>query len=233
MEEGAVRKANTGTPQGGVISPLLANIYLGAFDEAWARSYAHLGALVRYADDFVILCRRESQANEALRRVKAIMESLKLELHPDKTKIAELGIGKEGFGFLGCHFRIVRSHFKGRCYLFRWPSHRAMNAIRDKVRHLTGRRRWAGMRDVREVIAILNPVVRGWGGYFRSGNASRQFQHIDRYIATRLVRLLGQREGWKRRPFYAKDWPHKRFVNDFGLHQLLGTIRYPGSTHAT
>lgn len=233
MEEGTVRKANTGTPQGGVISPLLANIYLDAFDEAWTRNYAHLGALVRYADDFVIMCRRESQANEALRRVKAIMDSLKLELHPDKTKIAKLGIGKEGFDFLGCHFRIVRSHFKGRCYLFRWPSHRAMNAIRDKIRHLTGRRRWAGMKDVRDVVAILNPVLRGWGGYFRTGNASRQFTGLDRFVCSRLTRLIGQREGWKRRPFYAKDWPHKRYVNDFGLYKLLGTIRYPGSTHAT
>jgi len=233
MEEGEVRKANTGTPQGGVISPLLANIYLDAFDEAWTRNYAHLGQLVRYADDFVIMCRRESQANEALRRVKAIMESLKLELHPDKTKIAGLGIGKEGFDFLGCHFRIMRSHFKGRCYLFRWPSHRAMNAIRDKVRDLTGRRRWAGMKDVRDVVTILNPVLRGWGGYFRTGNASRQFTDLDRFVQARLTRLIGQREGWKRRPFYVENWPHKRYVNDFGLHQLLGTIRYPGSTHAT
>lgn len=233
MEEGTVRKANTGTPQGGVISPLLANIYLDAFDEAWTRDYGHLGVLIRYADDFVIMCRRESQANEALRCVKALMETLKLELHPDKTKIAELGIGKEGFDFLGCHFRIVRSHFKGRCYLFRWPSPRAMNAIRDKVRRLTGRRRWAGMRDVCEVIALLNPVLRGWGGYFRTGNASKQFNDLDSFIRSRLTRLVGQREGWKRRPFYARDWPHKRFVNDFGLHQLLGTIRYPGSTHAT
>ena len=233
MEEGTVRKANTGTPQGGVISPLLANIYLDAFDEAWTRNYGHLGKLVRYADDFVIMCRRESQANEALRRVRALMDTLKLELHPDKTKIAELGIGKEGFDFLGCHFRIVRSHFQGRCYLFRWPSPRAMNAIRDKVRHLTRRRRWAGLKDVRDVIAVLNPVLRGWGGYFRTGNASRQFTDLDRFVCSRLTRLVGQREGWKRRSFYANDWPHTRYVNDFGLYKLLGTIRYPGSTHAT
>lgn len=233
MEEGEVRKANTGTPQGGVISPLLANIYLDAFDEAWTRTCGHLGKLVRYADDFVIMCRRESQAREALRRVQTLMGTLRLELHPDKTKIVELGIGKEGFDFLGCHFRIVRSHFKGRCYLFRWPSHRAMNAIRDRVRSLTGRRRWAGMRDVRDVVAVLNPVLRGWCNYFRTGNASRQFISLDRFVTSRLVRLVGQREGWKRRPFYAQDWPHTRFVDDFGLFKLLGTIRYPGGTHAT
>ena len=233
MEEGQVRKATTGTPQGGVISPLLANIYLDAFDEAWARDHGHLGRLVRYADDFVILCRRESQAREALLRVRAIMDALRLELHPEKTKLVELGIGKEGFDFLGCHFRIVRSHFRGRCYLFRWPSHRAMNAIRDKVRHLTRRRRWAGMKDIRDVITALNPVLRGWCNYFRTGNASRHFNSLDRFVGSRLVRLIGQRAGWRRRPFYHRDWPHTRFVHDFGLFKLLGTIRYPGGTHAT
>jgi group II intron reverse transcriptase/maturase len=233
MEEGEVRKASTGTPQGGVISPLLANIYLDALDEAWARGYSHLGRMVRYADDFVIMCRRESQAREALRRVGEILTRLRLELHPEKTKVVELGIGKEGFDFLGCHFRIVRSHFRGRSYLFRWPSHRAMNAIRCRIRELTARRRWAGMRDIRDVIAVLNPVLRGWGGYFRTGNASKQFNSLDSFVTSRLVRLIAQREGLKRRPFRRRDWPHARFVNDFTLYKLLGTIRYPGGAHAT
>ncbi len=233
LEEGEVRKASTGTPQGGVISPLLANIYLDAFDEAWERDFSHLGRMVRYADDFVIMCRRESQAREVLRRVGEILTRLRLELHSEKTKIVELGIGKEGFDFLGCHFRIVRSHFRGRCYLFRWPSHRAMNAIRCRLRELTNRRRWAGMKDIRDVIAALNPVLRGWGNYFRTGNASKQFTSLDRFVTSRLVRLIAQREGLKRRPFYLRDWPHTRFVNDFSLHKLLGTIRYPGGAHAT
>ena len=233
LEEGEVRKASTGTPQGGVISPLLANIYLDAFDEVWERDFSHLGRMVRYADDFVIMCRRESQAREALRRGGEILTRLRLELHSEKTKIVELGIGKEGFDFLGCHFRIVRSHFRGRCYLFRWPSHRAMNAIRCRLRELTNRRRWAGMKDIRDVIAALNPVLRGWGNYFRTGNASKQFTSLDRFVTSRLVRLIAQREGLKRRPFYLRDWPHTRFVNDFSLHKLLGTIRYPGGAHAT
>lgn len=233
LEEGAVRKATTGTPQGCVISPLLANIYLDVLDEAWQRDCTHLGKLVRYADDFVVMCRRRSQAEEALRRIQVILTGLRLELHPEKTKLVELGIGKEGFDFLGCHFRLVRSHFKGRCYLFRWPSHRAMNAVRLRIGELTDRRRWAGMRDIRDVVALLNPILRGWGNYFRTGNASKHFVSIDRYVTSRLVRLIGQREGWERRPFYLRDWPHTRFVKDFGLYKLLGTIRYPGSTHAT
>ena len=89
------------------------------------------------------------------------------------------------------------------------------------------------MRAVRDVIAVLNPVLRGCGEYFPTGNASKQFTDLDSFVRSRLTRLTGQREGLKRRPFYAKGWPHQRFVNDFGLHRLLGTIRYPGSTHAT
>ena len=233
MEEGAVRKATTGTPQGGVISPLLANIYLAALDEAWQREHVHLGRLVRYADDFVVLCRTRQQAEQALARIREILGALRLELHPEKTRLVELGIGKEGFDFLGCHFRVMRSHFNGKRYLFRWPSQKAMKSIRTRVRELTERRRWAGMRDIREVIAVLNPVLRGWGNYFRTGNAADRFRSLDRYVTARLVRLVGSRRGWRHRPFASPEWTYHRFVNDFGLYKLLGTIRYPGGAHAT
>ncbi len=233
MEEGAVKKSTTGTPQGGVISPLLANIYLSVLDEAWERDHEHLGRLVRYADDFVVLCRSREDAETALEVVRGTLDGLRLRLHPDKTKLVELGVGKEGFDFLGCHFRVVRSHFSGKSYLFRWPSQRAMKALRTKLRALTSRRRWAGMRDVQEVIALLNPVLRGWGNYFRTGNASRHFNAIDSFVKQRLTRLLGAARGWKHRPFHRRDWPHRHFVEDFGLHKLLGTIRYPGGAHAT
>jgi group II intron reverse transcriptase/maturase len=233
MEEGQVRKENTGTPQGGVISPLLANIYLDALDEVWERECGHLGRLVRYADDFVVMCRRRSQAEEALRRIRGVLETLRLELHPEKTRLVELGLGKEGFVFLGCYFRIVRSHFKGRCYLFRWPSPRAMHAIRERIRGLTRRRRWAGMKDIREVIAVLNPVLRGWCNYFRTGNASTKFQSLDRFVERRLLRLLARRGGQRRKQWNPREWSHQRLVADFGLFKLLGTIRYPGGVHAT
>jgi RNA-directed DNA polymerase len=232
LEEGEVRTAVAGTPQGGVISPMLANIYLDALDTAWERDCQHLGRLVRYADDFVVLCRRRSQAEEALRRIQAILDTLRLELHPTKTRLVETGLGKDGFVFLGCYFRIIRSHFKGQRYLFRWPSPRAMNAIRAKVRTLTGRRRWAGMRDIRDVIEVLNPLLRGWGNYFRTGNASAKFNAIDRYVRKRLVRLLISR-GQRRQPINPREWTHVRFVEEFGLHKLLGTIRFPGGAHAT
>ena len=237
LEDGAVRTATAGTPQGGVISPLLANVYLDDLDRIWTATCSHLGRLVRYADDFVILCRSRSLAEQALAKVREILGQLRLQLHPTKTRLVELGLGKDGFEFLGCYLRIVRSHFTGKRYLFRWPSQRAMKAVRSRIRDLTGRRRWARMKDIREVIRVLNPLLRGWGVYFRTGNASDKFNQIDRYVRERLLRLLSQRGGQRRwkpggRPFRGSDWPHRRFVIDHGLYQLLGTIRYPGGAHA-
>ena len=189
------------------------------------------------ATRLVILCRTRTQAEQALAKVREILSLLRLQLHPTKTRLVELGLGQDGLEFLGCYLRIVRSHFKGRRYLFRWPAQRAMKAIRAKVHDLTERRRWAGMQDIREVIRVLNPVLRGWGGYFRTGNASDKFNQIDRYVRERLLRLPAQRGGdrrWKPggRPFRMADWPHRRFVEEHGLYRLLGTIRYPGAAHA-
>jgi group II intron reverse transcriptase/maturase len=236
MEEGEVRKPVSGTPQGGVISPLLANVYLDYLDGVWQRQCSHLGVLVRYADDFVILCRSRSQANESMRRLKMILDRLRLTLHPDKTRIVELGLGKDGFTFLGCYLRIMRSHFKRRTYLFRWPSTEAMKHVRSRVKELTNRRKRSGMKDIREVIRDLNPVLRGWGAYFRTGNASSKFQQVDRYVRERLLKLLSARRGRRRtRPgqrLWMRQWPHSR-LEELGLHRLLGTIRYPGSVHAT
>jgi len=232
-EDGRVVRSTLGTPQGGVISPLLANVFLNVLDRTWEERCSHLGVLVRYADDFVVLCRRKSQANEALRRLKGIFAGLRLKLHPEKTRLVETGVGKEGFEFLGCHFRIVKSRFKGRTYLFRWPSEKSMKAIRTSVREITDRRRLAGVKDVREVVRDLTPVLRGWGNYFRTGNASDKFVQVDSYVWRRLVRFVTRRGGQRRvkrggKPVKWSDWPHKRFVKEFGLHQLRGTIRYPG-----
>jgi RNA-directed DNA polymerase len=181
----------------------------------------------------VVLCRSRADAEESLRRIGNIMERLSLTLHPDKTRIVELGLGQEGFVFLGCYLRIVLSHWKKREYLFRWPSPRAMVRIRARVRELTDRRRWAGIRDIREVVKILNPVLRGWGNYFRTGNASWKFQQVDRYVNQRLVRLLRHVRGWRRRPFSLWEWPPARFVSEFGLYRLVGSIRYPGLVNAS
>ncbi len=230
MDDGVLRETVSGTPQGGVISPLLSNIYLHAFDRAFvARG---VGTLVRYADDWVALCRSEREARAALQTAEEILGDLGLELHPDKTKVVDLRKGREGFDFLGCHFRARvsgRLLERGICryYLHRWPSARAMKRIREKVKARTGRNR-VGIKDVRELIADLNPLLRGWGNYFRTGNAADKFRQVDRYVAWRLKRLLVKRKGRNLRAGEAAAWTEDWFVG-LGLHRLLGTIRYPGA----
>jgi RNA-directed DNA polymerase len=230
MEDGVFRETVTGTPQGGVISPLLSNIYLHAFDRAMVA--AGVGELVRYADDFVVLCRSEREATAALAAAGEILAGLGLELHPGKTQVVDLRDGREGFDFLGWHFRARvsgRLLERGICryYLHRWPSQRAMKRIRAKVKAKTGRNR-VGIRDMRVVIDELNPILRGWGNYFRTGNAATKFIQLDRYVAWRLKRLLVKRYGRNLRAGQAERWT-RHWFKELGLHQLMGTIRYPGT----
>jgi RNA-directed DNA polymerase len=226
MEDGTVRESLAGTPQGGVISPLLANIYLSVFDRIWTNECSQLGVLVRYADDFVILCGAESQAKEALRRVRLYMERLRLRLHPDKTRLVNLKQGRDGFTFLGCAIRKRRSiqRMPNRHFMQRWPSPRALKKIRSRVHELTDPRRTA-TSDVATVIDALNPVLRGWGNYFRTGNADRQFTQIDDYVYQRLTRWQWRRGG-QRTSFRPDEWLRVRYHGS-GLHQLRGTVRYP------
>ena len=228
MVEGSLERTVAGTPQGGVISPLLANIYLHVLDrELAARG---LGELVRYADDGVVLCRSAAQARAALDAVEEILGSLGLRLHPGKTKAVDLREGREGLDFLGCHFR---ARMSGRLweqkrivryYLHRWPSQRAMKRLRDKVHARTGRNRVGA--DIREVIAELNPVLRGWGNYFRTGNAADKFRQADDYVVWRLRRLMIKKRGRNLRAGQAGAWTEDWF-NGHGLYRLRGTIRYP------
>ncbi len=229
MAEGEFQRTVAGTPQGGVISPLLANIYLHVLDTEFAAR--GLGELVRYADDGVVLCRTAAQAGAALDAVGEILGSLGLRLHPDKTRVADLRQGREGLDFLGCHFRARMSgrlweqRRIARYYLHRWPSARSMKRLREKVRDRTGRNR-VGVRDIRDVIADLNPLLRGWGNYFRTGNAARKFRQADRYVAWRLQRLLIKQRGRNLHAGQAWQWTEE-WMHELGLHKLSGTIRYP------
>ncbi len=228
MEDGVRSQTVSGTPQGGVISPLLANIYLHRLDLTWARHGQ--GTLVRYADDAVILCRTRAEAEAALGQVRAIVTGLGLELHPDKTRIVDLREGREGFDFLGCHFharvsgRLLERGIR-RYYLHRWPSVRSMKRVRSRVKALTGRNR-NGVKDVRVLIRDLNPVLRGWGNYFRTGNAAAKFTQVDRYVVDRLRRFQMKRKGRDLRPGEANRWTEDWF-DGLGLYRLRGTIRYP------
>lgn len=228
MHEGEFRRSIAGAPQGGVISPLLSNIYLQALDRAFADG-AH-GRLIRYADDFVVICQSEAQARAAQRLAGMVLAELGLELHPEKTKVVDLREGREGFDFLGCHFRArvsgqLLERGVRRYYLHRWPSQRAMKRVRGKIKVKTGRGR-AG-QDIREVIVELNPILRGWGNYFRTGNAAKKFNQIDRYVVDRLRGLMCKRYGRNLRPGQWEDWT-REWLEAHGLYRLRGTIRYPG-----
>jgi RNA-directed DNA polymerase len=223
MVDGEVTRTVAGTPQGGVISPLLANIYLHVLDTELSRR--KVGELVRYADDGVVLCRSAAQAEHALAVLGEILASLGLRLHPEKTKVVDLREGGEGLDFLGCHFR---ARMSGRLweqkrivryYLHRWPSQAAMARVRARVRDLTGRNR-VGI-DIRDVVAALNPILRGWGNYFRTGNAADKFRQIDQYVVWRLFRLMVKKRGRNLRAGQAGQWTEEWF-NGHGLHRLRG-----------
>ncbi len=186
---------------------------------------------MRYADDGVALCRSKAQAGAALEAVREILASLGLELHPGKTKVVDLREGREGLDFLGCHFharmsgRLWEQKRIVRYYPHRWPSQQAMKRLRAKIRDRTGRNR-VGVKDIREVIADLNPLLRGWGNYFRTGNAADKFRQADDYVVFRLRRLMIKKRGRNLRGGQAQAWTEQWF-NGHGLHRLRGTIRYP------
>ncbi|HUP73078.1 MAG TPA: group II intron reverse transcriptase/maturase [Acidimicrobiales bacterium] len=228
LVDGVHHETVTGTPQGGVISPLLANIFLDAFDHVWAQRGT--GKLVRYADDFVVLCKTRAQAEDAHRLASEMLGELGLRLHPDKTRVVDLRDGREGFDFLGCHFR---ARMSGRLweqqrivryYLHRWPSARSMKRARQRIKDLTSRKRVGD--DLPVVIGELNQFLRGWGNYSRTGNAANKFVQLDRHVVWRLKRLLIKKRGRNLRARQADRWTPSWF-HDQGLHRLMGTIRYP------
>ena len=188
MEDGTVRETLAGTPQGRVISLLLANIYLNKPDRIWAARCIQLGQLVRYADDSVVMCRTESQAREALWRIGLVMDRLGLTLHPAKTRLGDLRRGKESFAFQGCTLRKKRSSQRApsKYYPQRWPSPKATKKLRDRVREWTSKRQSG--KDVKQIIAELTPVLGGWGNYFRTENADRVFNKMDYFVVKSLRR---------------------------------------------
>ena len=223
FEGGVISDSGAGTPQGSPISPLLANIALHVLDEAWAAKGHRFGTLVRFCDDFVVLCSTERRAEEARRLAADTLANLGLRLHPDKTGIVCLRHGAGGFDFLGFHHRMRRSwKFPDRYYLNKWPSVRAMASIRAKVRERTPRG-YAG-RDLRLVVEELNPVLRGWGAYFRHGNSSRKFDAIDSYVHERMAKLASVKHGTS-----GRNWATRfnyGWLTDLGVYRIGGTVRY-------
>jgi RNA-directed DNA polymerase len=192
MEDGQVRRPVTGTPQGGPLSPLMCNIYLHRLDRAWDE---HDGALVRFADDLVVMCWSASQAGRALERLTVLLASLGLEPKAAKTRIVHLQVEGRGFDFLGFHHRLVRSRGltgkKPVTFLARWPSDKAMQHARDRIRFLTRRARQALPQEW--VVEHLNQFLRGWAAYFRFGNSAARFEKIRNYSRMRLALFISKR----------------------------------------
>jgi group II intron reverse transcriptase/maturase len=222
MEDGAVTREVTGTPQGGVISPCLCNVYLHRLDRQWADRGQ--GVLVRFADDLLAMCRTRAEAEVALDALRRILAELGLELKDAKTRIVHLTDGGEGLDFLGFHHRWVRANRARHVqFLARWPSRRAMQHARDRVREITARERL--LLPVEDVVRDLNGYLRGWAGYFRYGNSARHFDAISDYAARRVASHVAKRHkrsrgyGWSVLAFQSSD--------RLGLIDLNGTVVAP------
>ncbi len=187
MEEGQKRTLIAGTPQGGVISPMLSNAFLNTFDH---QMLAAGHRAVRYSDDMVVVCRTREEAEAALQQVRQILEGqLGLQLHPHKTRIVHI---TEGFEFLGFRF------WRDAQGLHLEPRSRAVQRVKEKVRQITRRQQ---PRRVDQIVAELNPVIMGWGRYFRIGDLRGVGCRLDRWILRRLRAFLAKRwrtANWRR-----------------------------------
>ena len=180
----------------------MCNVYLHRLDRAWDDGD---GVLVRFADDLVVMCWSRGQAEAALARLTALLAGLGLEPKAAKTRIVHLEEGGEGFDFLGFHHRLVRS--RGRngkkpvTFLARWPSDRAMQHARDRIRELTGRRRLLLWPEL--IAEDLNGFLRGWAAYFRYGHSAQRLSKIRRYAQMRLALFISKKHrrsrnfGWR------------------------------------
>jgi RNA-directed DNA polymerase len=223
MEPDGFHETELGTPQGGVISPLLANIYLHEFDKFWTEQIDVKGILVRYCDDFVILFRTEKEAERGMKLVQYKMREMGLRLNEKKTKIVDTRSGNGSFEFLGFHNHRVRSPKYRKFYLQKWPGQKAMNRLRSNVREVLNRRStltWS----LDSLIDVLNPMLRGWMNYFKYGNSSKKFAQIDRYIQERLALWWSKKHNKSGRR-WGTDFTYEKY-KECGIQILTGNVVY-------
>jgi group II intron reverse transcriptase/maturase len=223
MEDAAIKRSTGGTPQGGVISPVLCNVYLHRLDRQWTTRGR--GVLVRYADDLLAICKTRRDAEGALEALTALLAEMGLELKQAKTRIVHLREGGEGVDFLGFHHRYVRGNTprsRHLTFLVRWPSRQAMGHARQRIREITARSRLRVPVEV--IVRDLNRFLRGWAGYFRHGNSAQFFDKITLHALRRLAGFIAQRH--KRRKRYGW-WVVAHQKHRMGLIDLNGTIVAP------
>lgn len=220
MEEGKVRRSDLGTPQGGVISPLLANIYLNYLDAAWEKNGTGCGELTRYADDFVVVCRTKKAAERALRIIKAIMNRLDLTLHPTKTKLVGMWTGEEGFDFLGHHHRKTKAQ-NSKCWTYfttqQWIRAKAAEHIREVVKERLAPPS-ARAKSLKEHIEYLNPKIRGWRNYYGTPYGTRRLARLDWYIIQRFARWYAKKR--QKRRWKGQIGPISTLLQEHGLLRL-------------
>ena len=226
MEDGQVRRPVTGTPQGGVISPLMCNVYLHRLDRVW--STREHGVLVRYADDILVMCRSREQAEAALARLREVLAELGLQPKEAKTRVVHLQVGGDGFDFLGFHHRLVqvtgrRNQRRPVTFLARWPADRAMEHARERLRELTCRSRL--VFPVGVIVEEVNRFLRGWAAYFRYGNSAIRFEKIMGYVWMRVALVIARRH--KRSRGYGWSVLAYQSPDHFGLISLSGTVVAP------
>lgn len=193
IENGKYYPTKKGSPQGGVISPLLANIYLHVLDSYW-ENHKELGVIVRYADDAVIVCRTRKDAESAFEHLKRIMTKLKLTLNPQKTKIVDMN--KESFDFLGFCYQKFGKTKSGRKLPYMMPSKKTMKKVKDAIRVITCRK--SAYEGLEQKVGKLNPLIRGWRNYFQHGNSTKRFKQLDEYVWMKLWRRVYYRRKQKK-----------------------------------
>jgi RNA-directed DNA polymerase len=207
------QETRLGVPQGAVISPLLSNIYLHTLDRWWQDRHAGVGQLHRYCDDFVIICRSREAAEKAREIVAGFLGRLKLTLHPQKTRVVDMGRG--GCDFLGFHFDKLPSKRAGRLVPYAWPSQKAMKTVREKIRQHTERTRLRV--ELGELAGAVNAIIRGWRAYFSIGNCTKKLAGLERHVRFRLWRFLRKRQGprGRLRPDAFVEWARRSSLTYF------------------
>ena len=214
LRDGKFEASYTGVAQGGVISPLLSNVYLHIFDERMSEAGY---ALTRYCDDWLIVCHSRREAEQALASARAVLEEeLGLRIHPDKTRIVHI---TQGFEFLGYKIKQGKgmNYKKGKPDLYAYPRDRSIEHFKNRVRQITNRR---NPKTLEGLLDELNPVIRGWGMYYRRAHVRRLFNRLSRWIIRRIWSWRYKRWrniGWKR-------LPERQLYGEFGLVNLLQLI---------
>lgn len=215
LRDGQVEPTLTGVPQGGVASPLLSNVYLHVFDEKMAEAGF---ALTRFADDWVITCKTRRDAERALTSARAVLEGeLGLRVHPDKTRIVYVA---QGFEFLGYKIKQGERRLRyreGGPDLYAYPRDRTVERFKNRVRHITTRR---NPKKLGGLLDELNPVIRGWGNYFRRAHVRRLFHRLDGWIVRRIW-------SWRYKRWRCRGWqklPRTKLYGELGLVNLLQLI---------